>query len=283
VFEKEGMPRRAIAKLSQDFNDTQVIPGYKRCEITGSKKNQLNLTYCAIKTSEEKNSVIIGDSHAEDKFRGLVMNDKKNSWMLIGNVSCPPVVGVSVEWNGYMGCEEKFQTIVNYLINSKSIKNVMLSFFGNYFMKDFYAADHSLNKELPKIYTTLSNKGSREEIFFLGLDAAIKLLIKNGKKVTISIDIPELPFFPRDCIRNVFANCVIPRNEVLARQFDLRNNITKLKSMNPDLVVFDPINFFCDQSNCFFKNKDVIYYRDSHHLSQRGSNLYAQYFLKVNK
>jgi hypothetical protein len=260
-----------------------VIPGYKHCEITELKEDHPNLTYCSIKTSEKKNSAIIGDSHAEDKFHGLVMNDKKNSWMLIGNVSCPPVLGVSVEWNGYMGCEEKFQTIVNYLIRSKSIKNVTLSFFGNYFKKDFYAADHALNKEPPKIYTSLSAKGSREEIFFLGLDAAIKLLIKNDKKVTIFVDIPELPFFPRDCIRNPLANCVIPKNEVLARQFELRNNIIKLKIMNPDLIVFDPINLFCDKSNCYFKNKDVIYYRDSHHLTVRGSNLYAQYFLKTKE
>ncbi|CAM8459781.1 COG1835 Predicted acyltransferases [Candidatus Methylopumilus universalis] len=282
IVEKEGVPQRAIAELSQDFDYTSVIPGYKHCEIKGLKESQLNLTYCSNKTSEE-NSAIIGDSHAEDKFHGLVMNDKKNSWMLIGSTSCPPVLGVSVEWNGLMGCEEKFQTILNYLIKSKSIKNVTLSFFGNYFKKDFYAADHKLNKELPKIYSSLITKGSREEIFFFGLDATIKLLIKNGKKVTIVVDIPELPFFPKDCIRNSLANCVIPKNEVLARQFELRNNIGKLKSMNPDLIVFDPINLFCDKSNCYFKNKDVIYYRDSHHLSQRGSNLYARYFLSLNK
>ena len=61
--------------------------------------------------------------------------------MLIGNSSCPPTLGISVEAD-QKGCEDKFKAILEYLVKNKNIENVVFSFYGNYFKGDAYAADH---------------------------------------------------------------------------------------------------------------------------------------------
>ena len=281
VYKSEGLPSRKMVRSFEDFNYPIDIKNYNTCSINEFKSNNITLNYCLTHSFKPHTAAIIGDSHAEDKFRGLIAVDKKDNWMLLGNSSCPPVLGISVEGD-QKNCEEKFKLIFNYLINEKNIKNVILSFYGNYFKLDAYSADHLKNNFGPNTVKITSNENfdkNRGDMFFYGLDNAIKLLISNGKNVTLFVDIPELPFFPKDCFRNTFKNCNLQKSEVMIRQDDLRNIVLKLKKANPNMNVFDPINLFCTDTNCNYKNSDVIYYRDSHHLSQRGSNLYAKQFL----
>jgi hypothetical protein len=95
------------------------------------------------------------------------------------------------------------------------------------------------------------------------------------------IDVPELPFFPKDCFRNSFKQCEIPRAEVMERQAELRNIVGKLKNSNPNLNIFDPIDLLCNNEKCGYKRDGLIIYRDSHHLTLRGSNLFAEQYIST--
>ena len=251
---------------------------YEACEIEDFKR--VGLKYCLLNKNQNINSAIIGDSHAEDKFYGITQIDKKNGWILLGNPSCPPVRGIFIEADE-KGCEEKFKVIINFLVLNKDIKNVVLAFYGNYFKSDPYAADHirkGVGPQTTRMHS-LEVQGSREEIYYYGLNEIIQYLINSGKNVTLLIDIPELPFFPLDCIRNPIKNCDLSRVEVLARQYELRKIIEKLKKNNPNLQIYDPIDLVCNDSKCNYKNNEVILYRDSHHLTSHGSKIYAEKFL----
>ena len=156
-----------------------------------------------------------------------------------------------------------------------------MSFYGNYFLTTSYAADHIKNKLGPqniKITSSDLTLKTRSDIFYSGLHNAIDILEKNQKKVILTVDIPELPFFPRDCYRND-KNCQLMKNEVKSRQLELRALIAKLKQQHPSLLIFDPIQIFCPNELCIFQDSKQILYRDSHHLTLRGSDIYAKYFI----
>ena len=286
IFSLQGLPLREIAKQYRDFQyEAQIKDGYQACDIADLRKNGIDLYYCFRHTINRPNSVIIGDSHAEDKFRGLVEVDIQNNWMLIGHPSCPPVLNIIIEGDA-KGCKERFELIFDYVLKNDDIKNVALSFFGNYFKTDAYAADHlrsSVGPDSVRIIAESGLQGDRKTIYFDGLDAAIKLLINHGKNVTLFIDIPELPFFPRDCFRNALTLCTLQKQEVIRRQLELRVLVQRLREANSSLKIFDPIDLFCNTNNCTYTNNGVILYRDSHHLSLRGSKLYAERFVEARK
>jgi peptidoglycan/LPS O-acetylase OafA/YrhL len=281
TYRKNGFPQRVIASQASDFEFNPSMDKYTTCNIEELKTRDTQLTFCLLPKHQKPNSVIIGDSHAEDKFFSLGNHDKENSWMLIGNSSCPPLLNVTVEAN-IKGCEEKFNSIFKYVLHSDDIKNVVLSFYANLYLK---SAGHpqSVQNVLPpqgaKINSNLF-RGTREDIFFAGLNSSIQKLIANGKNVTLFIDVPELPFTPKDCFRNPLKNCELLEDEVTERQKDFKKIIHKLKQQNPNLRIYESVDFACKDSKCSYKNNDVILYRDSHHLSLRGSDFYISNFLK---
>lgn len=278
-----GFPERSIAKKSKDFDYTGEVPGYAACDQATQTDPRKKLNYCLTPISGEADAIVIGDSHAEDKIIGLATMDKSRKWMLMGNSSCPPTLGLTVEGD-QKNCAIKFEDILTQISSNKKIGHVALAFFGNYFLTTAYAADHVQNHTGPqsfKIESQENPKLPREEAFYTGLDKSIKYLTDHGKHVTLLIDIPELPFFPKDCIRNTLNNCTVPRADVDRRQASLRRIISRLKAANPSIDVHDPIDLMCDTEQCSYAREHVILYRDSHHLSVRGSLDYARQFLSA--
>jgi hypothetical protein len=193
------------------------------------------------------------------------------------------VYGISVEAEE-KNCQNRFIRIVDWLVKNPQITTVALSFFGNYFLDTSYAADHLVNKiDLASVKITDPSQISknRSEIFFSGLERAIRILEKGGKNVILSIDVPELPFLPRDCYRIPLKNCSIPLSEVKMRQFQFRSLVAQLKKKHPKLKVFDPLKIFCKNDLCSYRDDKKMFYRDSHHLSSYGSDLYGKHFLEV--
>lgn len=220
---------------------------------------------------------LFGDSHAEDKFAGLAKIDQKHNWLLVGNSSCPPVNGVSIE-GSIKNCQQRTEYITEALIRDSNISTVVLAFFGNSFLPP-YAADH-VARHLPPDFTKFSVNGvehiDRSSVFFLGLEKTVSLLIKGGKKVVILVDTPELPFLPRSCLRALPAErCRLARDDVLSRQAELRVGLQRMVQKHTEVALFDPIELFCNNSYCTFESEREMYYKDSHHLSMVGSKLYA--------
>lgn len=278
-----GFPNRPIAQKSKDFDYVGDVPGYVPCDQSSQIDSEKKLNYCLKPISNDANAAIIGDSHAEDKILGLTAMDKNRKWMLMGNSSCPPTLGLTVEGD-QKNCATKFEEILTNISSSPKIEYIALAFFGNYFLTTAYAADHIQNKTGPqsfKIEVPGRPGVSREEAFYIGLDNSIKHLISHGKHVVLLIDIPELPFFPKDCIRNALNHCAIPRSDVDSRQAPLRRIISRLKAANPSLNIHDPLELMCNAEQCSHALGDVILYRDSHHLSSRGSAEYAKRFLAI--
>ena len=147
------------------------------------------------------------------------------------------------------------------------------------------AADHLANHYGPASVSITSrefNGSDKRELFFYGLEKTVRLLLAAGKKVVIMNDTPELPFFPRDAIRlpvNALGGMSLPRSSVMARQAELRTGIENLRRKHPEVTVYDPLDVVCDASSCPIVMGDTLLYKDSHHLSTRGSKIVAAHLL----
>lgn len=278
IYMNDGVPTREVARKGEAF---VIDRSYKNRVLCSDIDKSQNIEFC-FKSSESKSNIaLIGDSHAEDKFEGFIESGAKNHWILLANTSCPPVSGVDFVFKKNDSCKSKVDYILNYLVQDKEIEFVVLAMFGNYFNNTSYAADH-LNGgggTLSLVEISLAGREnlSKEDAFFIGLKNTTKLLIENNKKVILSLDVMELPFFPRDCLRSSSA-CKVEKSEVLRRQFEFRNLIKKLQAEFPQVLVFDPLDFLCDSDACYYKLNEKILFSDSHHLSREGSKLYGRKF-----
>lgn len=274
----KGYADRAIGLPFKPFEYDTTKLGYRKCDdpllINGEPLN-----YCYQTAHGEVDTVLIGDSHADDKFFGLEKNSIDLKWALVGNSSCPPLLDISVEADE-KGCAVKFEKIINWIAKSKKIKTVVMSFYGNYPLTTAYAADH-IRRNIGPDTVTIKGKDkdgwSRADLFYYGLNRSVSELIAAGKKVIIVVDVPELPFFPIDCVKGKLG-CEISIDDVMKRQYEHREILARLKKDFPSVNIFDPINIFCANSICTYKNHEKILYRDSHHLTFDGSEIYAKSF-----
>ena len=95
-YKNNGLEFRVVAKKFEDFTYNIHGLGYLYCQGQESLKG-LSLDLCLISPKGKITAAVLGDSHAEDKFHGITNLDESRNWMLIGNTSCPPVYGITVE------------------------------------------------------------------------------------------------------------------------------------------------------------------------------------------
>jgi peptidoglycan/LPS O-acetylase OafA/YrhL len=110
------------------------------CEVP-----HVGLNECRQSKPGQVDAVVIGDSHAESMFAGLASDDPKRNWLVLGNSSCPPVLGVVVENTAgpdRPNCPDKMSQIEKYLRGPSSPPIVVLAFFGYYAENSAVAADH---------------------------------------------------------------------------------------------------------------------------------------------
>lgn len=273
-----GFSGRAMAKAFEVFAVDTSDHGYIKCNGAGLLVGS-DLDYCVMTSRGEVNAVLIGDSHADDKFYGIEKNAEVRNWGLIGHASCPPVLGVLVEGDRE-GCQERFEKIIDWIVLNKSIDTVVLSFFGNYALTTPYAADHvrrHIGPDTVRITSDEVDFTDRFELFYYGLFRTTEKLLKANKRVIVLIDIPELPFFPLDCVKGR-SNCAVSEEEMLDRQGEQRKMLSRLKSDLPMVRIYDPVGIFCDSGICGYRSDEIVLYRDSHHLTLAGSDFYGKRF-----
>ena len=86
-----GFDDRAHMLKFADLAYDNTKQGYARCDNVLSNAEP-TLDYC-YGTDAPATALVIGDSHADDKFYGVESAIAGYDWTLIGNPSCPPVWG----------------------------------------------------------------------------------------------------------------------------------------------------------------------------------------------
>jgi hypothetical protein len=231
---------------------------------------------------ESKKILILGDSHANQLFPGIARNDKGLGVINIG--SCAPLdsiqVLVSKNQEHHPGLKDEcMQKNYQLLAQNPQIDTVIMSTFLQPLIdgrpanqRDYeYWGNITLKSKLPD-----EQKLTQYELLEGGLLRTLKEIHSRQKNIIFVIDPPSISDDFRDyCIkRNVGAqslNCSIPREQYEAKRSKEILLTQKIRSELPDVSIFDPIDLFCDQVNCFLIKDGKSLYRDHGHLSEYGS------------
>ena len=273
-IEKQSMLKFA------DLNYDNTKLGYDKCNDE-LDTIEPKLSYC-FRASGKINDVVFGDSHADDKFHGIVKSIPSRGWMLIGNISCPPLMNVNVKSADGTLCTERLNKVFDFFDKHNDIERVVLSFSHMYPLDTYIAADH-IKRRFKITDRLLEDKeglvNTPIEVFEIGLRRTVEYLREKEVSIVLLTDIPELKFMPEDCIAKK-VSCEFSRLEVLERQKIHRNLLNEISREFEGVSVFDSLNIFCGTrvEKCSILKDGRTLYRDSHHLSHFGSIEYGKFF-----
>ena len=264
-----------LEQLRTDIKPPKMLP-------CASNFNLSFDSYCAMTRPGPATFAFLGDSHAQDKFPGIASVDTRNNWLLIGNKNCPPLMGIEVK--NWAPCPRRAQENIEFINSNKEIRTVVLTFMGVFLLDEPFAAEH-MNSTFPRSFVIHSSEmpnASKAEVFERGLDQSISALERAGKRVVLVVDGPELPFLPRDCVRSGWSTdaCRVTRETTLRRQETLRAMVAHLQRSHPEMRVFDSLDLWCKREFCQTVIDDKLLFSDSHHLSEFGSRVFAEAFLR---
>ena len=269
----------------QDLNFGKQSPQFPACSA-GARAAMPDLGYCLQGSTRSPTAAILGDSHAYHVFYGVAPLDTRREWLMAGNSSCPPVLGIHVKGQ-QTDCKQMSATAIRAVAGNPAIQTVVLAFLGSYAIEPLAVGglpnDRGAAADV-EMKDTLQPTPSNAEMIFRGLDRSITVLENSGKRVVLFVDVPALPFQPADCvdrpfIKRTLERCSVSRAAMLEQQATLRAVVQRLGQAHPALRTFDPLPGLCDGDTCAIKRGDMLVYRDGDHLSLRGSALVAQQFL----
>ena len=281
------------------MTDTEKLDDFrakqKLCDFSFAK----DISWCLVSSKTPPSIAIYGDSHADHLFPGVV-DDAARNWLLIGQSSCPPAEGVAIRYMDKPDiCVEKNEQILKALIASPTIKTVVLAERGMaYIAKSSLIPnakkhDNPLNWHVESSYPQEAGL-DKATIYRNGMSRTIEKLEKAGKQVILFMDIPELNFHPRRCMPRPISTlapegllaCAIPKDVAFGHSAPYYSMMLALAKEHSNAYLYDPTDLLCDKFYCFAGDQTMLFYRDTNHLSLRGSKKVGvdfQMWLKINK
>ncbi|MBF0274058.1 MAG: acyltransferase [Nitrospinae bacterium] len=253
------------------FNQRIAVNDFQTTSLIGEK-------VLSKKTNLLGTITVFGDSHAGQISKGLSMNGVNNLQSYVRG-TCLPIKHVYTYRRPTQfqtedtGCQPWIDNTLNDLIASKNIDVVILSTFYNQY----------LDGRIPISSPGLENH-SAQEIFSLRLYETVKALSESGKKVVLTLDVPEfmeacLP--PRPYLFKDQSNCEISRDEEKKQLNVYASEIKKLVKEFSGVTLYDPRNLLCDKEKCFAKKGGAYLYRfDGNHLTENGVRLLGADLIK---
>jgi peptidoglycan/LPS O-acetylase OafA/YrhL len=270
----DGIARSAAMTADLKLHD---LSGFARCQSPQLRAIP-DMSFC-LESGAPPSAALLGDSHAVHFYRALVAADRDRGWLLLTKSWCPPLYGVHVH-GPTVDCRPAMDAAIDALAKEQAIKTVVLSFYAGYAHTVDLAFDHKHPDSCPsRTHVEHPQARDKPEALLIGLRATVERLVAAGKRVTIMLDVPELPFRPANCITRPLSvgkaeRCGVPLRQAQERRQLVETLARQLERELPAVVrVFDPLPLLCDGPWCPVDRGGMLAYYDSNHLSVRGSEL----------
>ena len=240
--------------------------------------------------------MILGDSHAQHLTLGLrvKLGTRIGSYASHG---CIPFYNIDRYDSRYIPgeCSTKTNALLDKFSNSKTMHTLVLSTMGPVYLDNtVFKGQHP--ERIHGQHVTLTTDPELKDpwlIFETTMrDTLGRLSALPDKKIIFVLDIPELGIDTRQCampLRTVrilgtdfgaggwhYDNCTVPRAEFNARTARFHSLVRRVLADFPDVILFDPTDLFCDETQCYGTIGPNRLYRDADHLSEFGSLYIAQ-------
>lgn len=264
--------------------------GFKKIEV---------LVWPKITQALNEDFIILGDSHAKHLVKGIKS-------ITLGSVSdyssggCLPFRNVDrYDSRTVPGdCVKRINAALDKIIQKDPHAFVVLSSMGPVYLDGttFKGKGKPRVRGLGVELITDKSILDRWTIYEIGLKTTLVELSKlKNVKIIVSIDVPELGIdfgcsgggkeisFGYLKIRDFTSvastqplRCFVSRSDYDQRSHEYKKLVYKLVSGYPNVIVFDPTDYFCDDIQCSgFKSEYGYLYSDYDHLSDGGSLFYG--------
>jgi hypothetical protein len=263
--------------LASDFAYSKHWEGWFKCKDSPNN--------CRIMDPDNDPDIeIIGDSHAGHLASGLkwFFRDTNHNIEIRLSAGCMPFFQIQKHGNTYYSCDgDAIGKSLEQAISSNSVKTIVLSGYANLSILGNRAStsnDSNPKADLDKSSTFVIQQ--KAEIFQRAMYLTLSRLVQSDKQIIFLVDIPELDFDPRECVRvrpvvlpgyETRAECVVPRSAFDARNEKYHKIVAEAKLTFPSVRFIETYSYFCDHSHCRAMIDGEILYASSDHLSPAGS------------
>jgi len=218
---------------------------------------------------------LLGDSHANHLFPGLVEKLTEDNLLLVAKSGTPALYQVS----SLRGQPSNLNVEIEKILNIDSIKTIILAgFWGNYIeASGIKVAEHMYKNTIRDDLNP--NETDQSIIFNSGMIRTIEMIKKARKKVVVFYNIPSLPFSistcaPRPGLANRFTqDCSFSLESAQKKETRSRIAIKEITEKCSDVVTVDIFDQVCMKDRCQVINDDGKWlYSDDLHLSVYGSS-----------
>lgn len=224
--------------------------------------------FCIQNKDERPTLLLLGNSHVNDLYPGLVKSDafRHHTVLSIGTCSpeADPVLVTDGDKNNPCFGERRFQ--------------------------QYEFINQVISKERPDFVIMMSKWPSNSRLapgaqddFVRRIGKRISQLEELGSKVILVLPRPKLHNNIKNCYSRPFrpatSDCKVSEAEARSEFSGISSRLTALADSHPDLGIFDPFPIFCKDGVCEFRNENGPLLRDEivEHLSMLGSDVFSQY------
>jgi peptidoglycan/LPS O-acetylase OafA/YrhL len=248
------------------------------------------------------NFIILGDSHANHLVSGISSVTSGSVKEFSGN-GCIPFRNVD-RYDFRTTPNECVKKVNSWLDNIKvedPDATIILSSMGPVYLDatPFRGKDADRVKGMHLKLVDDEKQSDRYKVYEIGLRRTLsELVVLNNPTVVFAYDVPELgidhgcspqkkqitvgDFAFSDLVKVADeSKCYVPREEFDFRVSSYKNLVANVLIDFPDVVAFDPTDYFCNEKICRgFHPYYGLLYRDFDHLSDSGSRFFAENLVK---
>lgn len=249
-FDGLGFPRLPL-NVNTLSDSIQSSPFREKCHFNGNKP--LAVRDSCEYLGERIEWAVIGDSHAVELTYALAKELEKDN-IGVKHFSYSACIPSYMGSAGHSNCVAWYNNVVNYLKESKNIRNVVI-----------------IHRYSLGVSADFSENDKQSQAVLSSLSTLINELASHKSKIYIYQPVPDLP----NTVSNIITKNYLLGKEIdkipsrLKVEYDKKNqqtiNFFKMSSFPSNVEVLDSKTVFCDPSKCYAtKNGKALYLDDNH-------------------
>jgi peptidoglycan/LPS O-acetylase OafA/YrhL len=253
------------------------------CRSGTSLPKSRDIIHCIVGAADDPTVLFWGDSHALmlTPVAEWAARAENRTAVVLGQLSCPPLKGVEVDYYAVRTCAQDNGEILAWLRQQRSITGLVLAARWSFYNGSVTPAGEA---NLPQLIWSESGHFGSSYAAFLRVGLTDLMAAVTTPRILLVAPAPELKHLTSDCLRRaqltgqLVKTCTMSRTDVELRRREALQLLKDVVAKFPNARMIDPVEAFCDNDACWPFGPDGVYYVDYDHLSALGAEVLYKKF-----